>query len=79
MSAAQQCTAHLTHPWLLQELARPDGSPTDVDREFVAMYWVAHERMTFYAGPPIDPCLCAGFNLPLIMHALPSCMIHAHT
>ena len=53
---------------MLQELARPDGSPTDVDREFVAMYWVAHERMTFYAGPPADPCL-RELELPLIMHA----------
>ena len=45
--------------WALQELAHPDGSPTDVDREFVAMYWVAHERMTFYAGKHKGSVCCA--------------------
>lgn len=44
------CQPAVWFPVRLQELARPDGSPTDVDREFVVMYWVAHERMTFYAG-----------------------------
>jgi hypothetical protein len=32
-----------------QELALPDGSPRDVDREFALMFTVAHEQQTFYA------------------------------
>ena len=34
----------------LQELARPDGSPADVDREFTLMFAVAHERKTFFSA-----------------------------
>ena len=33
----------------LQAKARPDGSPHDVDKEFVLMYSIAHERKSFYA------------------------------
>lgn len=33
----------------LQSKARPDGSPRDVDKEFVLMYSIAHERKSFYA------------------------------
>ena len=35
---------------ILQELARPDGSPRDVDREFALMFAVAHERKTFFSA-----------------------------
>lgn len=34
----------------VQELARPDGSPRDVDREFAMMFAVAHERKTFFSA-----------------------------
>ena len=33
----------------LQGRARPDGSPRDIDREFVLMYAIAHERKSFFA------------------------------
>ena len=33
----------------VQGKARPDGSPKDIDREFVLMYSIAHERRSFFA------------------------------
>ncbi len=34
----------------MQELAREDGSPKDVDREFALMFAVAHEIKTFFSA-----------------------------
>ncbi len=34
----------------MQELAREDGSPKDVDREFALMFAVAHEKKTFFSA-----------------------------
>lgn len=33
----------------VQGKARPDGSPRDIDKEFVLMYSIAHERKSFFA------------------------------
>lgn len=33
----------------VQGKARPDGSPKDIDKEFVLMYSIAHERKSFFA------------------------------
>ncbi len=33
----------------MQGKARPDGSPRDIDKEFVLMYSIAHERKSFFA------------------------------
>lgn len=40
-----------TDQWgAMQELAREDGSPKDVDREFALMFAVAHETKTFFSA-----------------------------
>jgi hypothetical protein len=41
----------------LQELARPDGSPADVDGEFALMFAVAHERKTFFSAENLETFL----------------------
>jgi hypothetical protein len=33
----------------MQGKARPDGSPRDIDKEFVLMYSIAHEHKSFFA------------------------------
>ena len=33
----------------MQGKARPDGSPKDIDKEFVLMYSIAHEHKSFFA------------------------------
>ena len=33
----------------MQGMARPDGSPRDIDREFVLMYSITHEHKSFFA------------------------------
>jgi hephaestin len=41
-------------------MARPDGSPLDVDREIVAVYAQVHEENSWYAGENLGATLSAG-------------------
>lgn len=59
-----------------QELARPDGSPKDVDREFALIFAVAHERRTFFAMENLREFLPAAYAAAPDPHALEESLEH---